>query len=439
VTRWLLLLLVATGCATTTTQGLTEREKATVLLQRGDGKSATPILEQLYAAAPGDLSLARQLAEAHVKGGTGETFLARLRQDDSPVSHYQQGLVLFAKAADATGPAVEQFRRASELQPKEPEFHYRLGVALLESEHFEDALPELRLAVAAAPGNTAWELPLAKALHHTGEDKQAVEAVRLTIAGAPSANEVKTARALMGQINDPMARFPKQAQAKFDKGIAWLDQDDVPQQAIISFEEILRDFPDLGVVHALLGVAYQRLDDAGRAVDEFKRALELNPEDGRTHYLLGELYFARQRPQQAKEHFELALQKNPTLDEAWMRLGDLASERQDLTTAKTCYRTLTYLTPDAPAPRGKLAMIYQQAGDWPAADQQLRRVVDKEAENLEFVLRLGLLHAEWSMKAKQAAERKTAAAEARKWLGKVLEAQPDNALASRALESIQDR
>lgn len=435
-----LLVLALAGCVGgTTSVGLNAREQATVLLQRGDGAAATPLLEKLSAEAPGDLSLARALAEAHVKGGTGEAFLTRLTPNDSAISHYQQGLVLFSRAADATGPAVIQFRRATELAPKEPEFHYRLGVALLESEHYEESLPELKLAVSLSPEAAGWHLPLAKALHHTGDDKQAVEAVRAAIASAPTPAEVKTARALMGQINDPLAQFPKQAQAQLDKGIAWLDQRDVPQQAIISFEEILRDFPDLSVVHSLLGVAYQRLDDAGRAVDEFKRALELNPEDGRTHYLLGELYFARQRPQAAKEHFEQALQKNPTLDEAWMRLGDLAIDRADMATARTCFRTLTFLTPDAPPARGKLAMVYQLAGDWPAADRELRVVVDKDSENLEFMLRLGMLHTEWCLKARQPGERKTAAAEARKWLGKILEAQPDNALASRALESIQDR
>ena len=67
------------------------------------------------------------------------------------------------------------------------------------------------------------------------------------------------------------------------------------------------------------------------------------------------------------------------------------------------------------------------------------RVVDKDAQNVEFMLRLGVLNTEWCLKAKEASERKTAGAEARKWLAKVLEAQPDNALASRALESIQDR
>ncbi|MFY0576011.1 hypothetical protein ACN28S_18090 [Cystobacter fuscus] len=44
------------------------------------------------------------------------------------------------------------------------------------------------------------------------------------------------------------------------------------------------------MVHALMGLAWQRLDDAGRAVEEFKRAIELAPADGKNHFYLGELY-----------------------------------------------------------------------------------------------------------------------------------------------------
>ncbi len=438
--RLRVVLIVLMGCASgPTVAGLTKREEATVLLQRGDGKAAAAILEQLAAESPQDLSVARALAEAHVKGGTSDAFLLRLVTNDSAISHYQQGLILFSRSADATGPAVEQFRLASGISPTEAEFHYRLGVALLESERFEESLPELKTSVSLAPKNAAWRLPLAKALHHTGDDRGAVEAVRTAITGSPSPGEVKTARALMGQINDPLDQFPKQAQARLDKGIAWLEQADVPQQAIISFEEILRDFPDLGVVHSLLGMAYQRLDDAGRAVDEFKRALELNPADARSHYLLGELYFARQREQQAKEHFERALEKNPTLDEAWLRVGDLALDRRDLVTARGCFRTLTFLNPAASHARGKLALVYQLEGDWPGADRELRRVIDQEPDNIEFMLRLGTLHTERTLKSKQPSERRAASEEAGRWLSKVLEAQPQNALASRALESIKDR
>jgi tetratricopeptide (TPR) repeat protein len=127
------------------------------------------------------------------------------------------------------------------------------------------------------------------------------------------------------------------------------------------------------------------------------------------------------------------------LGEAWFRLGDFALERQDLSTARRHFIVASRLAPESSPAHGKLALVYQLDGDWPAADRELRAVVDKEPENLEFVLRLGLLHAEHAFKARSAKERTDATTEATKWLDKVLEAQPENALASRALEKLNSQ
>src|SRR5439155_8960695 len=132
--------------------------------------------------------------------------------------------------------------------------------------------------------------------YRSGDGKGAVAALSSAIASAPTHQDVKVARALMDQIADPFAAFPQAARPTLEQGIQWLQVADVPQQAIISFEEILHDWPDLAVVHALLGLAYQRIDDAGRAVDELKRAIELAPDDGKSHLYLGQLYLSHQRP-----------------------------------------------------------------------------------------------------------------------------------------------
>jgi hypothetical protein len=104
--KHLAALLLVAACATTHTAQLTPREKAAVLMQRGDAKEAVPLLEALYAQAPSDFALARALAEAHVKAGSSELLLQRLKSDDTAISHYMQGLVLFARAADATSPCM---------------------------------------------------------------------------------------------------------------------------------------------------------------------------------------------------------------------------------------------------------------------------------------------------------------------------------------------
>lgn len=432
--RVLLAALLSAGCAAKS--NLTKRDQVTVYLQKGEGAKAIPLLTELRKDDPTDLSLARAEAEAYVKASQPQVLLDRLKNDDSAVGHYQKGLVLFARSADATGPAVEEFTAASTRSPNEGEFHYRLGLAQLESERFELALPELKKALELNPNAAGWQLPYAKALYRGGDAKAAVAALHKVVTSQPSAAEVKTARALMEQISDPFVGFPTQAKAQLEKGMQWLDVADVPQQAIISFEEILRDYPDLAVVHSLLGLAYQRLDDAGRAVDEFKRALELNPDDGKNDLYLANIYLARQRPQQAKEHLEAALTKNPLLDEAWRAKGDLELGAREYDKARGTFQTLASLEPDGADANTKLAAVQQLEGDFPAADKQLKRIHDKDPENMGVVLQLGLLHTEWYLKAKVPAEKKVALGEANKWLDEVLEKQPENAIASEAKQQL---
>jgi hypothetical protein len=64
-------------------------------------------------------------------------------------------------------------------------------------------------------------------------------------------------------------------------------------------------------------------------------------------------------------------------------------------------------------------------------------VLERDPDNVEFALRLGLLHAERAGRAPTAESRRGAVAEAERWLRQVLEAQPENAVASRALASLR--
>ncbi|HEX8822332.1 MAG TPA: tetratricopeptide repeat protein, partial [Archangium sp.] len=305
------------------------------------------------------------------------------------------------------------------------------------SEQYVAAVGPLRRAAELAPERAGIRLPLAKALHRTGDSAGAVAALGALVRMSPSRAEVATARALMDQLADPFARFPKAVEPKLEEGLRYLHEMDAPHPAIVAFEEILRDYPDLAVVHALLGLSWQRLDDAGRAVEEFKRAIELAPEDGKNHFYLGELYLGRQRPEAARPYLEKAVELNPLLDTAWFRLGDIHLERKDLKAAGEAFRVLTSLQPDEVAPRGKLALVYQLEGDWAGAERELMRVVDRDPDNLEFSLRLGILFAEQARQSSKPEERRMVSEKAEKWLRKVLEAQPENVVASRVLQQLK--
>ncbi|GHH03347.1 tetratricopeptide repeat protein [Comamonas sp. JC664] len=434
------------GCSHTPTSPASARptdprSQARAYLDAHQPSKALGLLTDLHRQAPDDLDVARLLTEAHVKAGQTDAWITELQNriaaGERAVDQYMLGLALFSRARDAGAPTVAAFERATALAPDTAEFHYRLGLALLESEQYPEALGPLKQATALAPDRTAWRLPLAKALHRTGDAPGAVEALGAVVRGQPTPAEVATARALMDQVADPFSGFPKAAEAKLEEGMRYLKDLDAPQHAILAFEEILLDYPDVAVVHALLGLAYQRLDDAGRAVDEFKQAIERAPRDGKNHFYLGELYLARQRPDAARSAFEKAVALHPLLEAAWFHLGDLHLERRDLRAARDAFLVATSLAPDAVPMRGKLALVYQMEGDFAGAERELRRVVEKDPDNMEFSLRLGLLFTEQALKASRPEARKTASGEAERWLMKVLETQPENAVASRALQQLK--
>jgi Flp pilus assembly protein TadD len=433
----LMLSLLSCRSLLSNTSALSPAEQAQVLLARGDGAAALPILESLQNTNPGDLLVARQVAEAHVKAGSGMAFLERLSTVDSAVARYQEGLVRFSLPAEAGERALDAFRKAVQLRPDEPEFRFRLGIALLESEQFEASLAELELAnKPQSSPRPSWQLPLAKARFHSGDSKGAVSALRAFVEGNPLAHEVTTARALMAQISDPFAQFPKSARTQLEQAMSWLDSGDQPQQAIVVLEEVLREHPDAAIVHALLGLSWARIDDAGKAIEELKRAVELSPDDGKYHLYLAEIYEARQRQQTADSHFSKAVELNPLLDGAWVKLGDSALHQQDYPKARSLFLVAARLDTQNFAARGKLALVYQLEGNWPAADHELRGIHELAPQNLEFILRLGILHTERYLKGKNVAEKQQAQVEARIWLQKVLDAQPENAIASRALERL---
>jgi tetratricopeptide (TPR) repeat protein len=437
--RGALVALLALPACVTSSGGdvLSPREQALVALQKGNAGEAVKLLDKLRADTPTDLDLARAWAEAHVKAGSGAQALAAAEKDDSAVGWYTRGLILFANPKEAAGAAVDAFRKAVAKAPQEGELHYRLGVALVESEQYEGAHESLTAATARRPEKTAWRLPLARAQHRLGRTKDAIASIRAVVTSDCTAQEAATAKALMDEIADPFAGFPKAARPKLDQALGWLQVADVPQQAITELEDIAREYPDLGVVHALLGLAAARVDDAGRAIEELKRAIELSPDDGKPYLYLADLYTARQRGSQAKELYEKALEKNPTLRDAWFKLGDVALERQDFEKARIAFRTAARLEPGDWFARGKLALVYQLEGNWAGADRELKGELAQHPDNLEAVLRLGLLHTEKYLKTKAPADRDAARAEASRWLEKLLEQQPENALASRALERVK--
>jgi len=412
------------------------------LVEQGQPAKAIPILSELHRQTPGDLSLARSLVEAYVRAGRVDELIAELSESargKSADEHYMLGLAYFARSRDPEGPAIRELQAATALAPGEPEFHYRLGLGLLELEQYDSALPPLERAVQLSPARARMILTLARARHRSGDSAGAIAALGKLVVARPERSEVLAARQLMEQIADPFAALPTSERGTLEKSLQFLHEHDAPQQAIASLEGIAREHPEVPVVHTLLALAYEQLDDDGTAVDELRRAIDLAPLDGKGWYFLGEVYLRRLRTAQARESFQRAVELNPLLEDAYFRLGDLALDEQDPASAQGYFQIAAALSPDSVPARGKLALALQLKGDFAGAERELREVLKREPDSVEFKLRMGALYLDQRSRSSNVRDRERATVEAAFWLRAVLKAEPDHPVASRGLQSIGAR
>lgn len=100
---------------------------------------------------------------------------------------------------------AEELRRAAELDPENPEIHYRLGLSLMALDLEASALPRFQEAARLSPAHPRASLMSGLALARMGRREEAIEALSLVAQGARS-NEQRIAR-------NTLARLTGQARA----------------------------------------------------------------------------------------------------------------------------------------------------------------------------------------------------------------------------------
>ncbi len=335
-----------------------------------------------------------------------------------------------------TAEACAQLEAAIALSPSQPELHYRLGLALLSLKRPEQALGPLRRAIELDGRRTAPFLPLAKALHQVGKKGEAVTALAEWALRRPPEVELAAAKGVMDELAPPFSGLPKSGQTIFLHAAAILEAQDDPLGAIALLEQLAREHPRAGAIHALLALCHRRLDDAARAIDELREAIALAPSDGRSHQYLGEVYLQRKQLAQAKSAFLRAIELNPLLEHAHLALAQLALDESDLSGARQ-HLTIAASLDRSSEVRAKLATVLELSGEYAASINELRAIQRMQPANPAWALRLGLLHLRQHRHAASAEEREQSRAGAVRWLREVLRLESDNVTAATALRSLE--
>ena len=242
-------------------------------------------------------------------------------------------------SAGKTGEAVDELRKALEVDSRNVEAHLRIGFELARQGGFDEALAHYREAVEVKPNHALAHNNLGYELARRGNPEQAAKhyqtALRLNPYLALARNNLGNLLVDQGKPDEAMAQFnaalatdPDDRYAHYNLANVLAGQgkaDNAERQYLLALENNRED-PSIPNNLGLLLAQQKRYDEAIRWLRE---ALRRDPNYARAHFNLGNVFGELGRLDAAIEHLEKALELNPSFTEAQENLRVVIEAKQE--------------------------------------------------------------------------------------------------------------
>ena len=162
------------------------------------------------------------------------------------------------------------------------------------------------------------------------------------------------------------------------------------------------------------GVAFLQRGYYDQAVTSFQQVLRSEPNYTEAHYNLGTLYLKKDMAVEAHRHLQRAVQLKPENPDAWNNLGMLAAKEGRNHEAIRYFQEAIRQAPQHAIALENLGNLYRQAGRFTEARQNLEQALQADPEDPDINYSLGLLFAQ-----------QQEAARAQKFLQRALELRPE--------------
>jgi superkiller protein 3 len=293
--------------------------------------------------------------------------------------------VVYSRAG-RTRDAIEVYRRALKIAPKDRALLLNLGLAYLKDDNQAEARRAFELI--PAPDARVREL-LASTLVHTGDSARALEILSdlprtanvlyLTGLAHLKAGDREAARKTLDE-SLPAAATP--AQVAFLRGRAYYDA--------TLFEEAIREFStareadaSLPGISLELARAYISARDNDAAESELRAMLKRQPQDAEASYLLGALLVTRGKEAEAVPLLEFARAAKPDGWGAYFYLGRARLQSNDAKAAAPLLEKASELNPDDGSVLYQLSRAYKALGRDVDARKAAARVAELKRQGVE--------------------------------------------------------
>lgn len=327
-----------------------------------------------------------------------ETIYLQVLQHDPRNADAMHLLGVLAQQANESATSVEMIRRAIEVKPDMPVFHYNLSEAHRTLGNFTLAEESLRRTVELAPD------------YRDAHNNLGV--VLLELRRAPEAEAA---------CREAVDIDPEFAAGWNNLGNALRFQERYPE-AIEAYEQANRLRDDFAEAWHNLGVCQGRMGNAAAAVESLKTAIRLKPEAADVHNNLGVMYYRLGRPTEASRSLTTAIKLKPDYVDAKVNLAAALREggKADQS-VKLCLEALE-IQPDFAEAHNNLALSYKDLSNLTQAIEHADRALELRPDFVGAMVTRAMV-----LKDQKQSTR------AREALEHVLQLQPNHALALNSL------
>lgn len=259
---------------------------------------------------------------------------------------------------------------------------FERGSALLQSGDAAAALPLLRAAMQALPGEARVPFRVGTAAFMLGDYESAAEAFRIATAHDPrwieAWNNLAAALARTPMLDEAVAAARHSLQLDARRLDSWLtlaallsnrfDPDSIAE-GLRAVASVLRAEPRLAKAHQVAGLLWRKHGDLARAEQHARQSVLLEPTDADSVEALGELLLLRDQPEEAIQAYRVALAHGVSTTAIGRQLGIALLQAGHVADAIGELSAAVQATPEDQRAIAHLGVALAAAGDSVASER----------------------------------------------------------------------
>ena len=312
--------------------------------------------------------------------------------------------------------ALEQHGKYSEAEtawqtcikdyPSNPEPYAHLGLLEARQEHYKEAVPHYRKALAMNANVPGLRLNLGLALFKAGDLKEAVLEFSTLLKSTPrDSPEAQRITILIGMAHYGLAEYAEAA--PYLKKAAARDQQNLPLRLALAhsclwskqfqcvldvYHEILTLNSESAEADMLAGEALDEMKDADGAIKMFRAAVQANPREPNVHFGLGYLLWVQKNFIEAAQEFRAELGNDPQHVQSMVYIADTDIQMNHQEAALPLLEKAAQLDPSQSLAHLDLGIIYGDSGRNEEALRELVVAAKLKPDDVNVHWRLGRLY-----------------------------------------------